>query len=67
MKFFKETSLYDYNKSNLGYIVIDDLFDPEHIRNCSKDFLSIPDEKFVKYQNEFFEFVKYLYVKTIKK
>jgi len=59
MHFFKESDIGKYNKGYPSYVVLDNLFDPVFIRKCSKDFLEMGDDNFVRYDNKFFEFEKY--------
>ena len=59
MNFFKEEDVLRFHSEYPRHIVLDDLFDPEIIRNCSKDFLNLDDSNFVRYDNKFFEFEKY--------
>jgi len=40
------------------FAVLENLFEENFIRKCSSEFLSIPTDDFVKYQNPLFEFGK---------
>ena len=59
MNFFRETDPGDYRRDYPNYIILDNLFDPETVKKCSKDFAKIGDSNFVRYDNKFFEFEKY--------
>jgi Rps23 Pro-64 3,4-dihydroxylase Tpa1-like proline 4-hydroxylase len=48
-----------FNRGDLKFIVIDDLFDTDFVLQCSKEFRLIDENNFVKYENSFFEFGKY--------
>jgi Rps23 Pro-64 3,4-dihydroxylase Tpa1-like proline 4-hydroxylase len=54
------SEIYEINSNeHYKYIVIDDLFDPSFIKECSNEFKSIEESKFVHYENKFFEYEKY--------
>lgn len=55
----KEVCNLTFNSSNPKHLVIDNLFDPWFIEECSKEFKKIKEEDFIKYQNPFFENGKY--------
>jgi Rps23 Pro-64 3,4-dihydroxylase Tpa1-like proline 4-hydroxylase len=55
----KETLAKSYASSNPNYVVIDNLFDEDFIKECEQEFLKISREDFIKYSNPYFEFNKY--------
>lgn len=59
MKFFNQSAINSYQKDYPRYIVLDNLFDVDFIKKCSRDFLEINEKDFVRYDNRFFEFEKY--------
>lgn len=48
-----------YNNEHFKAVILDDLFDREYVRECHNEFIGMDGEKFVHYQNPFFEFEKY--------
>jgi Rps23 Pro-64 3,4-dihydroxylase Tpa1-like proline 4-hydroxylase len=48
-----------YNNEHFKAVILDDLFDPEYVNECHREFMEIGEDKFVHYQNPFFEFEKY--------
>ncbi len=49
----------DFLDNNPNYIVIENLFETDFIKNCEKEFLEISDDDFFKYSDIHFEFEKY--------
>lgn len=49
----------EYQNSTARYVLIEDLFDTELIKECEKEFLNIPDELFFRYADPLFEWEKY--------
>jgi hypothetical protein len=48
---------FSNNKPN--YVVIENLFDTEFIKQCEREFLQISDDDFFRYSDKYFEFEKY--------
>jgi Rps23 Pro-64 3,4-dihydroxylase Tpa1-like proline 4-hydroxylase len=48
------------------YVIIDDLFEPEFIKECQDEFLNIGESEFIRYSNPYFEFDKYTMNDTVK-
>lgn len=49
----------EFLNSSPNYVVIEDLFDEEFIKDCENEFLLIDDSNFFKYSDPYFEFEKY--------
>lgn len=49
----------EYSKNKPNYVVIDNLFDTDFIKDCEAEFLKISDEDFFRYSDKYFEFEKY--------
>jgi hypothetical protein len=52
--------------NNRKYIIIDDLFNNDFIKQCESDFLKLSDTDFIRYSNEYFEYEKYALNSTEK-
>jgi hypothetical protein len=55
----KKICNWTFTSNNPNYLIIDNLFEPHLIKECSEEFKKIPEDNFLKYQNPFFENGKY--------
>jgi hypothetical protein len=49
----------EYLKNKPNYVVIENLFNMDFIKNCEEEFLNITDDNFFKYSDKLFEYEKY--------